>query len=128
MSWEFINSREVKHTHREHECIACGRKIPVGKSAFTWWGKYDGQMQTSYACMFCMNNEVMPPNEELSGWAQEFTDWLYEQDFMECKKCGERYSLDWNWINDHTDVEIECEDCEEKWTSHIGWGEDEVKK
>ena len=123
MSWEFFNSKDIKHTRKKHQCILCGRKIPIGKPAFNYSGKYDGDMQNSYICMFCKENIELSRDEEISDWGQEFSDWLYEQDFMKCK-CGERYSLDWTWVNNHEDIEIECGECEKQWAIHIGWGKE----
>ena len=125
MSWDFIRTSDIKHTRKEHECLMCGRTIPIGKPAYNWRGLYDGEFQNSYACMFCIGNDIGTHGEELSDC--EFNDWIYEQDFMQCQ-CGNRYHSYWYWVNNQEDVEIECEECGEKHIIYIGWGESENKK
>jgi hypothetical protein len=127
MSWAFFQASDIKHTRKEHECLICGRKIPVGKPAYNWRGLYDGDFQNSYACRFCYENHIGMHSEEISEC--EFNDWLYEQDFMKCHECEDRYSQDWNWVNGCEDIEIECECCDAPpRTVHIGWAESEVEE
>ena len=123
MTWDFMTTRDIKSTKKEHECLTCERKIPIGKPAFNWRGKFDGEMQNSYMCRFCYENDIGFDEEIISG--DEFADWLREQDFMKCPSCQseQRYDFDWMWDSEHENVIISCDECEHKWVVPIGWGE-----
>lgn len=120
MSWEFYKSRDIKSTQKPHDCLVCGREIPIGKPAFNWTGKYDGDMQNNYMCRFCYENGI-GVGEDLSS--EDFSDWLREQDFMECPSCHsqQRYDFDWEWDLLHENVIISCTQCDHDWIIPIGW-------
>jgi len=128
MSWEFYNCKDIKATKKEHTCMVCDRKIPIGQPAYNIAGKYEGEMQTDYTCMFCRNHEIGFNDDDFSSDC--FTDWLREQDFMKCSNCNseQRYDFDWGWDMPAENIVIECTECDQKWIVNIGWGEREGEK
>jgi len=120
---DFGNYKIVK-TRKEHSCIYCGRKIPIGTEAWNSTGLWEGDWQNWYACKFC-NREVVPDyaeqGEPISG--DEFNEWFRDTDYMKCKECGNsktRYRNDWDWISP-TRIKVECEDRDNTWEVEIGF-------
>jgi rubrerythrin len=50
---DFISSKHIKKTRKEHKCAYCGRKIDIGESCANWVGKFDGYFECLYGCQTC---------------------------------------------------------------------------
>ena len=117
---DFGNYKYVK-TRKIHHCVYCNRAIPIGTMARNFSGIWEGDWQNWYTCGFC-EKEVEPnyaePSDGISG--DEFSNWLYESDYVICKKCNgnRRYSAEWDWI-DITHIKVTCGDCWHEWIVEI---------
>ena len=52
MSWEFYSSAQPK-ARKEHRCAWCHEPIVVGEVHHHYWGKYDGEMQSTRMHLEC---------------------------------------------------------------------------
>jgi len=107
---------EIRKIRKEHICVSCNRKIPIGKKANYYNGMWEGDWQNWYMCMFCYEMELCEPGEGISG--DEFHYWVSEEEC--CPKCL-CTGVDWEWTDDNESIDLYCSDCSYKWVKEIGW-------
>ena len=118
---DFGGMRQVV-TRKPHRCVYCSRDIPIGVEACNYKGKWQEDWQNWYSCSFCNSTDEISAftGEEISG--DEFTDWLWNQEFSTCLDCGSKYTtVDHDWSKDQETVEFECTGCGKVWSRFIGF-------
>lgn len=122
MGWDFFDSTTVKKTRKDHKCQYCRRIIPKDSpNIFKWWGKWDGDMQTSYSCHWCEKHSDKLCDDD--GYINDFWDSLREDIFYELfEKYKDCDCVDEKGFNGNIEVRFEgdylvfvCEDCGKEW-------------
>lgn len=115
---EFWNSAIVKKSRKPYRCAYCSRTIEVGTSYSRESGKWEGEMQDYALCIRC--SELLDSNDPVwcsyDGELGNFHDNLMDSLFLDCPKCGKNLIADFNYIENKMKIEIECDDCGEKYT------------
>jgi ribosomal protein S27E len=122
MSWEFFDSRIVKQTRKDHRCAVCGRIIPKGsKDIYNWGGKWDGDMQNSYACHWCHEHskDLCDDDGYIIDLWDSLREYIFEELFDKYRECD---CVDEHGYAGNIEAELEgnylvfkCEDCGKEW-------------
>jgi len=107
---------KIKKIRKEHVCVCCNRKIPIGKKAYCYNGMCEGDWQNWYMCMFCYEMELCKPGKMITG--DEFNYWISEAEG--CPRCLHQ-GLDCEWTDDNESIKLYCPACSYKWVKEIGW-------
>ena len=66
---DFYNEREVKKTRKDHKCLGCCEKLPIGSTAFYISGVYEGDFGAYYLCIPCREYLDRNPIERGDFWS-----------------------------------------------------------
>lgn len=123
MGWDFCNSGKVKRTRKNHKCEFCGRIIPKGSvNILNWSGKFEGDMQNSYACHWCENHQsnlVDDYDNTISDFWDSLREDIFQEEFRKFKDCdcvdekGMTGCIEANLEDDY--LIFKCEDCGKEW-------------
>ena len=110
------------NTRKPHQCLFCGRTIPVKTEAFNFKGYWENEWQNWYSCAICNGNDDISGDSAEGINGTEFQEWAYEQKWADCPKCKANYSdIEFVWSDDEKTLEFECQACGEKWEHFIGF-------
>jgi hypothetical protein len=101
MSWSFVNQKHVK-TRKDHKCVYCQRIIPKGsKNIIHWWGKWEDDFQSSYACNWCHEHSEYLQDDDMIADFWEGIHWMFEEKIRESEDLYEssiEYDLEGDYL------------------------------
>lgn len=111
----FWESKKIKKTRKQHRCEYCGADIPIGSSCRNEVGTYEGDFNNYYLCERCVVFlDLFKDNSESE--LGSFVNDLFESNILSCPECGEHNFREYDFKDNMQAIEIECDDCEAKWT------------
>ena len=64
-------------TRKSHQCFSCLRTFPANTKMNAWAGKYQGDFNSGYSCMTCV--EIMNSCEDEDGYPEGFVNDMLEK-------------------------------------------------
>ncbi|MDD5064992.1 MAG: hypothetical protein PHQ35_09595 [Phycisphaerae bacterium] len=116
----FWESKDIKHTRKEHKCEYCGCRIPAGSSCRNEVGTYEGDFNHYYLCNRCLvfwDKYGDKSSDELG----KLEDDLIYSDLMRCPICKKDNERNYKLINNKQAIAIECDNCNHKWTVDLSF-------
>ena len=122
----FWNSRNINKTRKEHMCIFCLSKIPIGSSCSHQSGMWEGEFNDYRLCNRCLKFIDEYKLDLSDGFsAGDFHEYIHEFDVLNCPNCGRDNHRDCEWSENSYKAEIECDNCGRIWTADVSMGFDE---
>lgn len=110
------NFRHIKNSRKEHVCVFCNQKIPIGSRYTRFVGEWQGDFQNWCLCDFCndyYNYFNLDWSEGISDLSNELQECILSD--YKCSSCGHE-RVDYEYSTAQSIIIFDCDACGHKET------------